>query len=182
MSSSKESYEKWKRIAEMVDDDEMTYQEIGAKLGMTKQAVYQQYLKYKKLTKEELTRYSKGLKNVKYQRIKDYVKEQHMSLYCWLTSIGFTKGETRSITHFLIEGQQVKMDYLIRLLEATGLTFEELFTEKDMKARWQRVSENGCYWYKCSNCHVETPYDRYGHWAFTSHCPECGKEMTFDEV
>lgn len=51
-----------------------------------------------------------------------------------------------------------------------------------IKAKWEQVSDGTCYWYQCSNCDCETPYNKWGHLAFSRSCPDCGAEMEYFDL
>lgn len=44
-------------------------------------------------------------------------------------------------------------------------------------AKWIKKIESNFYWYACSNCEGDIPYNNYKQWMFSEYCPHCGAKM-----
>lgn len=74
----------------------------------------------------------KRLERVVYPSIQEYMRDNHISMRKFCTMIGENFQYKGCVTRFLYgETKQIPIDKLNKLLELTGLTYEEVFMKKE---------------------------------------------------
>lgn len=48
--------------------------------------------------------------------------------------------------------------------------------------KWEKKTDNCCYWYVCPHCGEETPHNKWGHLYFSNFCPGCGKPLLYPKI
>lgn len=69
----------------------------------------------------------------------------------------------------------------IRLMSNTDVIEVPIVDFKPViHACWEKKTEDGIWWYACSECDGKIPRDRYGHDYFSTYCPHCGAVMDLE--
>jgi transcriptional regulator with XRE-family HTH domain len=98
--------------------DGFTYEEIGNHYGLSKQRIEQ-------LLKSILVR---KVTESKYPNLSLWIFERYKSYHAFCSSCGFTEVTFRQV----MKGQKSpNMTTIKKLIEVTGMSFEELFSEKE---------------------------------------------------
>ena len=106
--------------------DGATFQEIGDKFGLTRQRV-EQILKFG----ETRSHRSKVSEKCIYKGLSDYIDKENITLNELTKMIGM-KCKTTELANKRITGvRQFKINEIRKILERTGMTFEECFSLKE---------------------------------------------------
>lgn len=108
-------------------DNGATYEEIGAHFGVSRQRIHAALGPFKKNAQI----YTK----IKYKGLKKWFKETDSSFSQFAKLVGMksTTAYVRKVQNWLTEGAETERTFTIeqikKMLEVTGMTFEELFEE-----------------------------------------------------
>ncbi len=192
MAKSEKNVELRDLISDLIDQD-YNQSDIARYCGISRQRVSvivseiekQPEFKAKHKIRNTL---EKRLERVVYPAIQKYMLENKISVRKLSIMLGENKTYKGCVTRFLHgETKQLPIDKLNKLLELTGLTYEEVFMGKKNKPI--RKIDGGDYDYHCPACDEKVGgYEITGggdnDWGYIKHkfCPKCGEKIDWEGI
>lgn len=155
--------------------------EIANRYGVSHQAVCQACGKW---SPGHFKRFSE--KSVVFPNLRRWLNDTRMTRAEFIRRLGCVNGGNSNdqLRRLLNGTAQPRKKTIDKMLEITGLTYEEMFspveTEKRGTARWKKETEGNFYWYVCSHCGGAVPKGSYRQDWFAEFCPTCGWPMEDD--
>ncbi len=107
-------------------EKKLSYQQIGEELGLTKQCVWDTARRAKLSSEKQ----QEILNTVKYPAIKEWIAQRNITVKEFCNLFGYdSKPNGGACSRFITGQTNGNLDMIRRILEITGLTFEEAFKE-----------------------------------------------------